>query len=93
MKDLGHTIEWGGQQGLQEGVAWRKLYLVIVHCKSNAAAFKLNHHEKISISIEEKEHNASEYVKREKDTIRARRYKGSLPTGAVLFTSSTSGAP
>jgi hypothetical protein len=60
----------GGNRGCKKvPLAWRKLYIDIVYCKSKAAALKLNYHKKISISLDEKEHNALEYMQREKDTI------------------------
>jgi hypothetical protein len=41
-------------------MAWRKLYTGIVNRKTLAAAQKFQHHEKLSISLEEKEQDAQE---------------------------------
>ena len=77
-------MPWGGHQRLQEvPLAWRKLCLGIDYIKSKSASLKLNHLEKISISLDEKERDVSEYVQREKGDNRARRYKGSIPTDAL----------
>ena len=82
----------GGYQRLQEvPLAWRKLCLGIDYIKSKSALLKLNHLEKISISLNEKEQDTSEYVQREEEAIRARRYKVSLPTDSVVCPTSPSG--
>jgi hypothetical protein len=70
-------------------LAWIKLYLGIFHHESKADSLNSNHLEKISNSLNEKD--SSEYVQREKDDIRGRRYNGSLPTDLVICTTSPSG--
>ena len=82
----------GGHQSLQEGpLAWGKLCLDMVYIKSKYALLKVNHLEKMSISLDDKEQDVSEYLKREKGANRARRYKGSISTDSVEYTTSLSG--
>jgi hypothetical protein len=45
----------------------------------------------VSISLKEKEQDASDYVQREKDASKARRYKGSIPIDSVEYTTSPGG--
>ena len=63
----------------------------IVQRKSLGAAEKVRHHERMSISIEEKELDAKEHYQREKEAIRARRYKGAIPTESVDVSGSPAG--
>ncbi len=60
----------------------------IVNRKTMAAAQKYQHSEKMSISLEGKEQDAQEIYQQQKDAIRARRYKGSIPTDSVDITDS-----
>jgi hypothetical protein len=91
-KALGHAIGGRDIRGcMKVPLAWKKLYLGIAHHKSKATALKLNHLEMISISLNEKEQDTSEYVQREENAIRTRRYKGSLPTDSVVCPTSPSG--
>ncbi len=59
--------------------------LIYGHCqkKTLAAAEKSRHKERMSISLDEKEKDAKELYQWEKDSIRARRYKGAIPTESV----------
>ena len=63
----------------------------IVKKKSLAAAEKARLHERMSISIEEKEQDAKEHYQQEKEAIRARRYKGAIPTESVDVSGSPAG--
>ena len=63
----------------------------IVLRKSLGAAEMARHHEKMSISIEEKEQDAKEHYQREKEAIRGRRYKGAIPTESVDVSGSPAG--
>ena len=71
--------------------AWRKLYMGIVKRKTLAAAQRSHHHERISISLDEKEQHAKELYQQEKEAIRARRYKGAIPTESVNVSDSPAG--
>ena len=63
----------------------------IVQRKSLSAAKRARHHERMSISIEEKEQDAKEHYQCEKEAIRARRYKGEIPTESVDVSGSPAG--
>ena len=63
----------------------------IVKRKSLAAAEKARLHERMSISIEEKEQDAKEHYQQNKEAIRASRYKGAIPTESVDVCGSPSG--
>ena len=65
--------------------------MCIVQRKSLGAAKKARHHERMSISIEEKELNAKEHYQQEKEAIRARTYKGAIPTESVDVSGSPAG--
>ena len=65
--------------------------MVIVQRMSLGAAKKARHHERMSISIEEKEQDAKEHYQPEKEAIRARRYKGAIPTESVDVSGSPAG--
>ena len=84
---LGHVI---GRRDIRDckkvPLAWTTRYLVIAHRTNEATALKLNCLEKNSISLNENEQGASEYVQIEKDTMRARRYKGSVPIAVTPAT-------
>jgi hypothetical protein len=92
-KALGHAIGGGKDIRGCKNVPpeWRKLYMGIVKRKSLAAAEKTRHHERLSISIDEKEQDAKEHYQREKESIRARRYKGAIPTESVDVSGSPAG--
>jgi len=72
-------------------LAWKNLYLGTVHRNSKAAGLNSECLEKMSISLDEKEQDASEYVQREMDAKRARRYMGSVATDSVTYTTSPGG--
>ena len=63
----------------------------IVKRKSLAAAKKARHHERLSISIDEKEKDTKEHFQQEKEAIRARRYNCSIPTESVDVSGSPAG--
>ena len=63
----------------------------IVKRKSLAAVEKTRHHERLSISIDKKEQDAKEHYQWEKEAIRARRYKGAIPTESVDVSGSPAG--
>ena len=63
----------------------------IVKRKSLAVAEKARLHERMSISIEEKEQDAKEHYQQKKEAIRASRYKGAIPTESVDVCGSPSG--
>ena len=63
----------------------------IVQRKSLGAAEKARHHGRMSISIEEKELDAKKHYQQEKEAIRARRYKGAIPTESVDVSGSPAG--
>ena len=63
----------------------------IVKRKSLAVAEKARLHERMSISIEEKEQDAKEHYQQEKEAIRASRYKGVIPTESVDVSGSPAG--
>ena len=92
-KALGHAIGGGKDiRGCKSvPTAWKNLYMGIVNRKTLAAAKKLQHHEKFSISLEEKEQDAQELYQQHKETIRTKRYKGSIPTESVDITNSPGG--
>jgi hypothetical protein len=67
-KALGHAIGGKDIRGCKSvSPEWRKLYMGIVRRKSLSAAKKAHHHERMSISIEEKEQDAKEHYQREKE--------------------------
>ena len=92
-KALGHAIGGGKDIRGCKSVPpeWRKLYMGIVTRKSLASAEKARHHDRLSISLDEKEHDAKDYYQKEKEAIRARRYKGAIPTESVDVSGSPAG--
>jgi hypothetical protein len=66
-------------------------YTRIFSKKTLASAQKPHHHERISISLDEKERDTQEIYQQEKEAIRARRYKGTIPTEPVDVSDSLAG--
>ncbi len=70
--------------------AWIKLYMDIVK-KAMTAAEKSHHHQRMLVALDEKELDAQELYRQEKEAIRARRYKGTVPTESVNVSYSPAG--